>query len=143
AVIGGDVEISRGSLMRESLHLYTYPEPYSIAYRLVLTSHLLRSIRGTGIIYCSTTRDCEIVTKWLQSEGFRVEAYHSRVDNREALELKLLNNEVRALVASVALGMGFDKPDLSFVIHFQLPGSIISYYQQIGRAGRGIDNAYI
>jgi len=142
-ILGDSVDVSRGSLMRDSLQLYTYPDTETTAYRLVLLSHLLTSIPGTGIIYCSTTRDCEIVAGWLQSEGFPVEAYHSRVDDREQLEQQLLDNRVKALVASVALGMGFDKPDLSFVIHFQLPGSIISYYQQIGRAGRGIDNAYI
>lgn len=143
SILGDDVQVSRGSLMRTSLQLYTYPEPRTIAYRLVLLSHLLKSIKGTGIIYCTTIRDCELVAQWLQSEGFAVQAYHSRVENREKLEQQLLNNQVKALVASVALGMGFDKPDLSFVVHFQLPGSIIGYYQQIGRAGRGIDNAYV
>lgn len=142
-ILGENVEVSRGSLMRESLRLFTYPDPQSTSYRLVLLSHLLKSIQGTGIIYCTTKKDCEIVARWLQHEQFVVEAYHSQVENREELEDKLLNNEVKALASSVALGMGFDKPDLSFVIHFQLPGSIISYYQQIGRAGRGIDNAHI
>lgn len=142
-ILGGDVQVSRGSLMRESLRLYTYPEPMSAANRLVLLSHLLRSIAGTGIIYCTTIRDCEIVAKWLIQEGFPVAAYHSQAENREQLETDLLQNRLKALVASVALGMGFDKPDLSFVIHYQLPGSIISYYQQIGRAGRGIDNAHV
>lgn len=142
-ILGKDVQVSRGSLMRDSLQIYTYPDIQTTAYRLVLMAHLLRSIQGTGIIYCTTTRDCEIVARWLQNEGFAVEAYHSNVADREGLEQKLLQNQVKALVASVALGMGFDKPDLSFVVHFQLPGSIISYYQQIGRAGRGIDNAYI
>jgi len=64
-------------------------------------------------------------------------------ESRADLEQQLLDNKVKALVASVALGMGFDKPDLHFVIHYQLPGSIINYYQQIGRAGRSIDNAHI
>lgn len=143
SIIGGSIKVSRGSLMRKSLRLYTYPEPQSTAYRLVLTSYLLTHIEGTGIIYCTTIRDCEIVARWLQEKGFAVEAYHSKSKNREELEAKLINNELKALVASVALGMGFDKPDLSFVIHFQLSGSIISYYQQIGRAGRGIENAHV
>lgn len=143
-ILGGDVIVSRGSLMRDSLRLYVYPEIQSSSQRLVLLSHLLRRIEGSGIIYCTTTRDCDLVSLWLQQEGFEVEAYHSKVqDNREHLEEKLLNNRVKALVASVALGMGFDKPDLTFVIHYQLPGSIIAYYQQIGRAGRGMDNAHV
>ena len=48
----------------------------------------------------------------------------------------------RALVATTALGMGFDKPDLGFVIHYQTPGSVVAYYQQVGRAGRALDRAY-
>jgi ATP-dependent DNA helicase RecQ len=148
AVLGGDVHVSRGALTRESLQLYVYPEIQSAASRLVLLSHLLKNIHGTGIIYCTTTRDCQIVANWLQQDGFNVEPYYADVESethikREVLEQKLLHNEVKALAASVALGMGFDKPDLAFVIHYQMPGSIISYYQQIGRAGRGIANAHI
>jgi ATP-dependent DNA helicase RecQ len=63
-------------------------------------------------------------------------------DGREALEQALLNNDVKALVATTALGMGFDKPDLAFVIHYQMPGSVVAYYQQVGRAGRALDAAY-
>jgi ATP-dependent DNA helicase RecQ len=58
------------------------------------------------------------------------------------LEQALLNNEVKALVATTALGMGYDKPDLAFVIHYQMPGSVVAYYQQVGRAGRALDSAY-
>lgn len=147
-ILGGEVRVSRGSLTRSSLQLYVFPEVQPAAYRLVLLSHLLASIKGSGIIYCTTTRDCLIVSNWLKQEGFNVEPYFSDVEaeikiNRVELEQKLIRNEVKALVASVALGMGFDKPDLGFVIHYQMPGSIIGYYQQIGRAGRGIDNAHI
>src|SRR5262249_26585433 len=88
------------------------------------------------------------VSDWLQSKGFNVKPYYADVEeeageDRVALEQQLFSNKRKALVASVALGMGFDKPDLHFVIHYQMPGSIISYYQQIGRAGRGIDQANI
>jgi ATP-dependent DNA helicase RecQ len=69
-------------------------------------------------------------------------AYHAQVENREELEDRLLQNRIKALVATVALGMGFDKPDLGFVIHFQRPGSVVHYYQQVGRAGRALDDAY-
>ena len=58
------------------------------------------------------------------------------------MEQKLLDNQIKVLVATPALGMGFDKPDIGFVIHFQRPGSVIHYYQQVGRAGRGLDHAY-
>lgn len=147
-IIGAGMNIQRGPLTRDSLALYVYADPKDHAERLTLLSHLLRSIPGSGIIYCTTTRDCSVVAEWLQQEGFNVKAYFSNVDEnggetREALEDQLLNNQVKALVASVALGMGFDKPDLHFVIHYQQPGNLIGYYQQIGRAGRGIANAHI
>jgi ATP-dependent DNA helicase RecQ len=88
--------------------------------------------------------DVERVTNWLKSYGISAEAYHAGDDSkmdREALEKALLGNELKALVATVALGMGFDKPDLSFVVHFQRPGSVVAYYQQVGRAGRAVDRA--
>jgi ATP-dependent DNA helicase RecQ len=84
-----------------------------------------------------------MVTEWLQSRGIVVESYTGKTgDGREALEQALLNNDVKALVATTALGMGFDKPDLAFVIHYQMPGSVVAYYQQVGRAGRALDAAY-
>ncbi|MBZ0289333.1 MAG: RecQ family ATP-dependent DNA helicase [Anaerolineae bacterium] len=147
-ILGAGINIQRGSLTRDSLSLYVYPDPLDAVTRLTLLSHLLRHISGSGIIYCTTTRDCRLVADWLQSEGLNVKPYYADVEsevaeNREALEQQLMRNEVKALVSSVALGMGFDKSDIHFVIHYQLPGNIISYYQQIGRAGRGIDKAHI
>ncbi len=147
-IIGVGINIQRGALTRDSLHLYVYPESLDSATRFTLLSHLMKHIPGSGIIYCTTTNDCKQVAQWLQSEGFNVKPYFADVEDdldesRVDLENQLLNNKVKALVSSVALGMGFDKPDLHFVIHYQLPGNIISYYQQIGRAGRGIDRAHI
>lgn len=147
-ILGSGLRVLRGPLTRDSLCLYVYPEPLSAAYRMNLLIHLLKGMKGSGIIYCATTRDCRRVAGWLQNQGFNAKPYYANVEeelgeNRVVLEQQLLNNEIKALVASVALGMGFDKPDLYFVIHYQYPGSIIGYYQQIGRAGRGIDQAYI
>jgi ATP-dependent DNA helicase RecQ len=147
-ILGAGINIQRGPLTRESLLLYVYPDPLDAATRLTLLAYLLRSIPGSGIIYCTTTRDCRLVADWLKSEGLNVKPYYADVEDtqmedRAALEQQLMHNQVKALVSSVALGMGFDKADLHFVIHYQLPGNIISYYQQIGRAGRGIDKAYI
>src|SRR5690606_34194210 len=109
------------------------------------------TLPGSGIIYCLTKHDCEQVSEWLAENGIRAPAYHSSLledaaENnvlRSEREEMLQHNAVKALVATVALGMGYDKPDLGFVIHFQRPGSIVAYYQQIGRAGRGIDNAIV
>lgn len=147
-ILGENIRILRGPLTRDSLLLYVVEPILSQAERLVLLAKLLGRIDGSGIIYCTTTYDCQRVAEWLQTRGFNVKAYYSHVEedtgeNRAELEQQLLHNEVKALVASVALGMGFDKPDLHFVIHYQHPGSIIGYYQQIGRAGRGIDEARI
>lgn len=147
-ILGAGMNIQRGALTRDSLMLYTYPEPMDHGTRLTLLAHLMKHIPGSGIIYCTTTRDCRLVAEWLQSQGHNVKPYYAQVEeelgeSRVELEEKLLNNELKALISSVALGMGFDKPDLHFVVHYQQPGNIISYYQQIGRAGRGIDKAHI
>jgi ATP-dependent DNA helicase RecQ len=117
----------------------------SQAERLAWLAENVPKFKGSGVIYCLTVADVERVTNWLKSQGISAEAYHAGDDakmDREALEKALLSNELKALVATVALGMGFDKPDLAFVIHFQRPGSVVAYYQQVGRAGRAVDRAY-
>ena len=82
--------------------------------------------------------------QWLKRRGIAARPYHADLESHERIEAEqqLLSNEVKALVATVALGMGFDKPDLGFVIHFQRPGSVVAYYQQVGRAGRAVDSAF-
>ena len=102
------------------------------------------SSAASGIVYCLTVDDTERVAAFLRQRGIDARAYSARLgeDEREALELGLLADDFKVLVATVALGMGFDKPNLGFVIHYQRPGSAITYYQQVGRAGRGVDDAY-
>jgi ATP-dependent DNA helicase RecQ len=138
--LGNDLKIIRGSLSRDSLRLSVLKIP-DHAERYAWLSENLTLLNGTGIIYCTTIGDCERVSSWLQSKGINALPYHSRCEDRELLENKLIRNEIKALVATDALGMGFDKPDLSFVIHYNIPGSLVSYYQQIGRAGRSISSA--
>src|SRR5207237_10849379 len=101
-------------------------------------------LSGSGITYCLTIPDTRRVSAWLQQNGIAVREYNSELESEEKKESErmLLANECKALVATVALGMGFDKPDLGFVIHFQRPGSVVAYYQQVGRAGRAVDSAY-
>ena len=140
-VLGPNIVITRGDLNRPSLLLQTIQMP-SRAARLAWLAERLKEIPGSGIIYTLTKRDAVQVAHWLQSRALNVEAYTSDSGNREELELALLENRVKALVATVALGMGYDKPDLTFVIHYQMPGSVVAYYQQVGRAGRGVDAAY-
>jgi ATP-dependent DNA helicase RecQ len=115
----------------------------SPAARMAWLAQNIPSLPASGIIYTLTQRDAERVTEWLQVNEINAKAYHAGIaGTREELEQQLLNNEMKALVATVALGMGFDKPDLGFVIHFQRPASVVHYYQQVGRAGRAVDEAY-
>ena len=103
----------------------------------------LSNIQGSGIIYTLTVRDAVQVAGWLQARGIQAEAYTGETGERRVeLEDALLENRVKALVATTALGMGFDKPNLAFVIHYQTPGSVVAYYQQVGRAGRALAAAH-
>lgn len=141
-VLGPNLKISRGDLNRPSLTLQTIRLP-TRAERLAWLAEQVPSLSGHGIIYTLTVRDAEQVSEWLKSCGLKVAAYTGETgDHRPELEDALLQNKVKALVATTALGMGFDKPDLAFVIHYQTPGSAVAYYQQVGRAGRALDAAY-
>ena len=140
-VLGPNIHIMRGDLSRPSLLLQAINLPSRVD-RMAWLADRLSEMPGSGIIYTLTIRDANQVARWLQSQGLDVQAYTSRSETREELEQALLENQVKALVATVALGMGYDKPDLAFVIHYQTPGSVVAYYQQVGRAGRGVDAAY-
>jgi ATP-dependent DNA helicase RecQ len=141
-VLGPKLDISRGDLNRPSLSLQTI-RLLSQAERLAWLAEQLATLQGHGIIYTLTVRDANQVADWLKTRGFNVEAYTGETgERREELEQALLNNQVKALVATTALGMGYDKPDLAFVIHYQMPGSVVAYYQQVGRAGRALESAY-
>jgi len=141
--LGPRLVLFRGPLGRASLRLQNIHLPSQAARMAWLAEHL-PSLPGSGIIYTLTIRDAQRLAAWLQSEGVEAFAYWGKLDNdsRVDLEQKLLDNRIKALIATSALGMGFDKPDLGFVIHFQRPGSVVHYYQQVGRAGRALDEAY-
>ena len=141
--LGPNLEVQRGPLTRASLSLQNI-YLRSQAERMAWLANILPGLPGSGIVYTLTVRDSERQAEWLKSRGIDAEAYNGAMETeqREVLENRLLNNEVKALVATVALGMGFDKPDLGFVIHFQRPASVVHYYQQVGRAGRAVDDAY-
>jgi ATP-dependent DNA helicase RecQ len=141
--LGPGLEIIRGPLSRESLCLQVVDLTHQ-AERLAWLADYLAQAGGSGIVYTLTIRDAELVSGWLASRGIDAPAYHSKLadkDRRRYLEDALGDNELKALVATVALGMGFDKPDLGFVIHYQRPSSVVAYYQQVGRAGRALDRA--
>jgi ATP-dependent DNA helicase RecQ len=145
----GDIDVQRGSLTRASLALQTLRLPDQSARLAWLAEHL-PELPGTGIVYVLTKRDALRVADWLTIRGIDARAYFSDVtaddfpdsnSYRQHLEQQLLNNRLKVLVATTALGMGYNKPDLGFVVHYQAPGSIVAYYQQVGRAGRAINRA--
>lgn len=142
AILGSGLTKQRGELGRASLFLQPIRLP-SQAERLAWLAGVVPTIAGNGIIYTLTIRDAHRVADWLREQGIRAAAYTGQSgEERPALERALLNNEYKALVATTSLGMGFDKPDLAFVIHYQMPGSVVAYYQQVGRAGRALEAAY-
>src|SRR5215211_120559 len=132
----------RGPLGRSSLRLEVVELPGQ-AERLAWLASWLPRLEGSGIVYTLTKRDAEMVAEWLTGHGIAAEAYSGEVETARRVELeeRLLRNELKAVVATSALGMGYDKPDLGFVVHYQAPGSVISYYQQVGRAGRALEHA--
>jgi ATP-dependent DNA helicase RecQ len=134
----------RGSLGRGSLRMEVLTMPLA-AHRLSWLVEQLPRLPGSGIVYTLTKRDAEQVAGFLVANGIAALAYTGEQDTAEriATEEGLQRNEVKAVVATSALGMGYDKADLTFVVHYQAPGSVISYYQQVGRAGRGVDHADI
>lgn len=141
-VLGPNLSVSHVDLNRPSLVLQTMRLP-SQAERLAWLAAQVAALHGHGIIYTLTVRDAAQVADWLKSQGLNVASYTGETgEGRAELEQALLDNRVKALVATTALGMGFDKPDLAFVIHYQTPGSVVAYYQQVGRAGRALDAAY-
>ncbi len=139
---GTDTLVLRGALDRESLHLAVVRCPTNEA-RLGWLAQRLADLPGSGIIYTLTVAATDEVAGFLRDRGFTVAAYSGRTEpgERAAAERDLLANNLKALVATSALGMGFDKPDLGFVVHLGAPASPIAYYQQIGRAGRGVRRA--
>ena len=132
----------RGSLARDSLRLGVLPLPTADA-RLGWLSARLGELPGSGIVYALTVSAAEDTAALLREAGHEVRAYTGRTDPADRLELEraLRDNEVKALVATSALGMGFDKPDLGFVVHLGAPASPVAYYQQVGRAGRATERA--
>ncbi|GAB2992483.1 RecQ family ATP-dependent DNA helicase [Actinotalea caeni] len=138
----GEVLVLRGGLDRASLHLAVVrlPDPST---RLAWLAENLRGYTGSGIVYCLTVAAAEQTASRLREAGYPVASYTGQTEpaEREQLEADLKENRVKALVATSALGMGFDKPDLGFVIHLGAPPSPIAYYQQVGRAGRAVERA--
>ncbi len=144
AAVLGEPLVLRGTLDRESLaldvvHLAGDPE------RLAWLDALLHEVPGSGIIYTLTVAAADDTAAFLAERGHAVAAYTGRTEDaeRRRIEGELADNRLKAVVATSALGMGYDKPDLRFVVHLGSPSSPIAYYQQIGRAGRATDSAEV
>lgn len=132
----------RGSLARSSLRLAVVPGLNALQ-RYAWVGDALDTFAGSGIVYTLTVAETERLAAFLRSCGFEVAAYHGGLDTavRQDIEDALRRNALKAVVATSALGMGYDKPDLAFCIHVGSPASPVAYYQQVGRAGRALDDA--
>ena len=137
AQIGADVQVMRGTMQRPNLYLNVV-ELRGEREKLAYLAEFLPRLPGTGIIYTATKHDAEMVAAFLQTQGVEAEYYHAgrEEDVRLVIEQQFMANHYKVVCSTNALGMGIDKPDIRFVIHFQVPGSPIHYYQEIGRAGR-------
>jgi ATP-dependent DNA helicase RecQ len=135
--LGGHLTTIRGNLMRENFRLHVI-NVNSEDEKMIWLKHNIMGLPGTGIIYAGTHVQTELYTKWLTRQGIDAIEYNAALDSdsRKEIERKLMDNEVKCVVSTNALGMGIDKPDIRFVIHLQIPQSPIHYYQEIGRAGR-------
>jgi ATP-dependent DNA helicase RecQ len=140
--LGDSLEVIRGPLARQSLELHVMPV-WSQPKRLAWLADFIPRQSGAGIVYTLTVHDAERVARWLVERGIDAAPYTGPMDDedRRAVEQRLVTNRVEAVVATSALGMGYDKPDLTWVVHYQTAAGPIAYYQQVGRAGRGVDRA--
>ncbi|MEV0422553.1 RecQ family ATP-dependent DNA helicase [Streptosporangium canum] len=142
--MGEETLVLRGALERESLHLGVV-RLRGAEQRLAWLAQALHELPGSGIIYTLTVAAAQEIAAYLREQGHEVAAYSGQTEQAERLaaEQALLDNKIKALVATSALGMGYDKPDLGFVVHVGAPPSPVAYYQQVGRAGRGVERAEV
>jgi ATP-dependent DNA helicase RecQ len=139
----GDVDVYRGPLERESLSLHVLDMAHK-AERMAWLAENIPRLPGSGIVYCLTIHDAEAVGEWLSSVGISAAVYTGPTPHEErvAVEEALTDGDLKVVVATSALAMGYDNPRIEFVIHYQTPGSPIAYYQQVGRAGRAVDQSF-
>jgi len=141
--LGDDLDVYRGTLERESLSLHVIEIPHK-AERMAWLADNIPRLSGSGIVYCLTIHDAEAVGEWLRSTGIQASTYTGPTPNEDRLEIEhaLSDGDLKVVVATSALAMGYDNPRIEFVIHYQTPGSPIAYYQQVGRAGRAVDESF-
>lgn len=131
------INVHRESMNRENIRL-SIIRVSSAAQKLAALTSLLHTLEGSGLIYCATRENTEIVAEYLSSQGITSTAYHAGIESsaKFAIQQNFINDKYKVISATNALGMGIDKPNLRFIIHFDFPGSITAYYQEVGRAGR-------
>jgi ATP-dependent DNA helicase RecQ len=131
------VHVWREKMDRPNLHLSILPAAGTAA-KLAICQTLLSKLTGHGLIYCATRENTELVADFLQEQKVSIIAYHAGLESEEKRNIQsaFAENTYRVIAATTALGMGIDKKDLRFIIHFDIPGSITAYYQEVGRSGR-------
>lgn len=129
--------VHRASMNRPNIQLSVI-QAHSLAHKMTLLEQLLAKFTGDGLIYCATRENTELVAKYCQQKNINVAAYHAgmEADEKRQLQHAFISGKHKIIAATNALGMGIDKSNLRFVIHFDLPGSITAYYQEVGRCGR-------
>jgi ATP-dependent DNA helicase RecQ len=145
--LGQDITTVRGPLRRDGLRLEVHTDKRRPDARLAWMATNIPDLPGTGIVYCLTRRDVFNVAEFLREHGIECGTYmgggdEADVEGKAQLLERFLANDLKCVVATSALGMGYDKPDVAFVIHYQMPSSAIAYYQQVGRAGRTLPESY-
>jgi len=137
AFAGQNIEVLRETMNRPNIELSVH-KCKGIPYKLALCEELLKKVDGCGLIYCATRDNCELVADYLMQKGIPVRAYHAGFEqmDKRVLQQEFIADKYKALVATNALGMGIDKGNLRYIIHFDIPGSITAYYQEVGRCGR-------
>ena len=141
--LGENLFVLRGPLERDSLSLHVLAMPDKAERMAWLAMHI-PELPGAGIVYCLTVADALRVAEFLRSRGIDARAYTGPMDHEQrlAIEERLTLGDIKVVVATSALAMGYDNPKIEFVIHYQTPGSPVAYYQQVGRAGRAVDKSY-
>ncbi len=141
--LGDDLEVFRGTLERDSMSLHVL-NIENKAERMAWLAKTIPDLPGSGIVYCLTIHDAIRVGNWLRAQGIQAAPYTGDMEHEARLEVEeqLTAGDLKVVVATSALAMGYDNPKIEFVIHYQTPGSAIAYYQQVGRAGRAVDESY-
>lgn len=131
------IHVQRESMDRPNLRLTVIPVS-GIAEKLAVLTNLFNSLSGSGLIYCATRENTELVAEYLSAQGMMTTAYHAGIESskKQTIQTDFIHDKYAVIAATNALGMGIDKPNIRYIIHFDFPGSITAYYQEVGRAGR-------